>query len=153
MIGDQLTSLEAPFYNSNCYKPNGSASPFGEAQLNNNRLRSTERAQGSRSRRNIPPSTVGPSETEQPVETPATSGVRPRDALAPEAPVFTPVPATASTDWAVPTVHESLLGKPKSGSNSRFGTNKAPRTTSQSSFPRPLLWKLTHGLLLLLSTV
>ena len=33
MIGDQLTYLEAPFYNSNCSKPNGSASPFGEAQF------------------------------------------------------------------------------------------------------------------------
>ena len=98
VIGDQLTYLEARFYNSNCSKPNGSASPFGEAQLNDNRLHSTEMARSSRSRRNVPPSTVGPSEPEQPVGTPATSGVGLPDAPAPEAPVFTPVPATASTD-------------------------------------------------------
>ena len=35
MIVDQLAYLKAPFYNSNCSKPNGSASPFGEAQLDN----------------------------------------------------------------------------------------------------------------------
>ena len=33
VIGNQLTYLEARFYNSNCSKPNGSASPFGDAQL------------------------------------------------------------------------------------------------------------------------
>ena len=33
MIDDQLTYLEAPFYNSNCSKPNESASPFRKAQL------------------------------------------------------------------------------------------------------------------------
>ena len=89
------------FYNSNCSKPNGSASPFGEAQLNDNKFRSAEMARGSRSRRNVPPSTVGPSEPEQPVSpegTPATSGVGPSDAPAPDAPVLAPVPATASTD-------------------------------------------------------
>ena len=40
MIGDQLTYLEAPFYNSNFSKPNGSASPFGETQLDDTKLRS-----------------------------------------------------------------------------------------------------------------
>ena len=33
VIGDQLTYLEAPFYNFNCSTPNGSASQFGKAQL------------------------------------------------------------------------------------------------------------------------
>ena len=55
-------------------------------------------ARGSHSQKNVPPSTIGLSESEQPVETPATSGVRPPDALVPEPPVFTPVPATASND-------------------------------------------------------
>ena len=55
-------------------------------------------AWGPRSQRNLPPSTVGSCKPEQPVETPATSGVRPPDAPAPEALVFTPVPAMASTD-------------------------------------------------------
>ena len=58
-------------------------------------------ARGSRSRRNVPPSTVGANELEQPVSpegTPATSDVGPLNALAPEALVFTPVPATASTN-------------------------------------------------------
>ena len=53
-------------------------------------------AQGSRSRRNVPPSTVGPSEPEQPVSpegTPATSGAGPSDA-----PVLPSVPTTASTN-------------------------------------------------------
>ena len=40
MIGDQLTYLEAPFYNSNFSIPNRSASPFGEAQLDCAKLRS-----------------------------------------------------------------------------------------------------------------
>ena len=43
------------FYNSNCSKPNGSASPFGEAQLDNTKLRSAAMAPGSCSRRNAPP--------------------------------------------------------------------------------------------------
>ena len=93
VIGDQLTSLEAaPFYNSNCSKPNGSASPFGEAQLDNTRLRSAEMARGSHSRRNVPPSMVSPSEPEQPAspeeETPA-----PSDVGLPDAPVPAPTPA------------------------------------------------------------
>ena len=92
-----LTS-RSPFYNSNCSKPNRSASPFGEAQLNDNRLRSTEMTQGLYSQRNVSPSTIGPSKPEHPVETPATSGLGPPDTPAPEAPVFTPVPALASTD-------------------------------------------------------
>ena len=40
MIGDQLTYLETAFYNSNCSKPNGSASPFGEAQFDDTKPRS-----------------------------------------------------------------------------------------------------------------
>ena len=94
-------TLYAPFYNSNCSIPNGSASPFGEAQLNDNKLRSSEMARGSRFQKNVPPSTVSPSETEQsvsPKETPATSGVGPLDASAPNILVFPPVPATTSTD-------------------------------------------------------
>ena len=35
VVGDQLPYFKAPFYNSNCSKPNGSASPFGEAQFDN----------------------------------------------------------------------------------------------------------------------
>ena len=54
-------------------------------------------AQGSRSGKNVQPSTVVPSEPEQPVspeKTPAISDVRLPDALAPDA----PIPAPASTD-------------------------------------------------------
>ena len=54
-------------------------------------------ARGSRPRRNVPPSTVGPSEPDQPVSpegTPATSGVGSSDAPVPDA----PVPAPAATD-------------------------------------------------------
>ena len=40
MIGDSLTYLEAPFYNSKCFIPNGSASPFGGAQLDDTKPRS-----------------------------------------------------------------------------------------------------------------
>ena len=54
-------------------------------------------AQGSRSRRNIPPSTVSPSEPEQPASleegTPVPSDVGPPDAPAPAAPVLAPAPA------------------------------------------------------------
>ena len=38
MIGDQLIYFEAPFYNSNCSIPNGSASSFREAQLEQYRI-------------------------------------------------------------------------------------------------------------------
>ena len=48
MIGDQLTSLEAPFYNSKNSKPNGSASPFGDAQLDDTKLHSAAMALCSR---------------------------------------------------------------------------------------------------------
>ena len=54
-------------------------------------------ARSSRSWRNIPPSTIVPSEPEQPVspeETPATSDVGPPDAPAPDA----PLPAPSSTN-------------------------------------------------------
>ena len=44
MIGEQLTYLESLFYNSNCSKPNGLASPFGEAQLDDIKLRSAATA-------------------------------------------------------------------------------------------------------------
>ena len=98
MIGDQLTYLKAPFYNSNFSKPNGSANPFEKAQLNNNKLRCTEMAQDSRSWRNVLPNTIGPSKPEHPVETSAKSSVGSPDAPAPKAPVFTPVLATASTN-------------------------------------------------------
>ena len=54
-------------------------------------------AQGSRSRQNVPPSTLSPSEPEQrasPEEgTPAPSDVGPPDAPAPDAPVPAPAPA------------------------------------------------------------
>ena len=94
--GDQLTYLEVPFYNSNCSKPNKSASLFGEAQLNNNRFRSAEMAWGSRSQGNVSLSTVTSSKLEQPAspeETPAASDVGPSNA-----PVFAPVPVMASTE-------------------------------------------------------
>ena len=70
-----LTS-SSPFYNSNYSKLNGSASLFEEAQLNNNKLYSAEMARGSRSQRNVPLSTIGPSKPEQPVspkKTPVTT--------------------------------------------------------------------------------
>ena len=58
MIGDQLTYLEARFYNSNCSKPNGSASLFGEAQFDNAKPRFAM-VPGSRSYRNALPRLVG----------------------------------------------------------------------------------------------
>ena len=76
VIRDQLTSLEALFYNFNCSKRNGSASPFGEAQLNNNRLCFIKMARGLHFWRNVLQSTIGPSELKQPVspkKTPATT--------------------------------------------------------------------------------
>ena len=103
MISDQLTSLKAaPFTILITSKPNRSASLFGEAQLDNNRLHSAEMAQGSCSRKNVPPSTVSSYEPEQPVspeETPALSDIWPdENTPAPDAPVHAPVPAPASTD-------------------------------------------------------
>ena len=62
MIGDQLTYLEARFYNSNCSKPNGSASPFGEAQLDDTKLRSV--ATALRFRRNVQRASVGGSNSD-----------------------------------------------------------------------------------------
>ena len=59
MIGDQLTYLESPFYNSNCSKPNGLASPFGEAQLDDTKLRSAAMVPDSRSCRNALPRSAG----------------------------------------------------------------------------------------------
>ena len=58
-------------------------------------------ARGSRSQRNIPPSTISPSKPEQPASperTPAPSDLGPPDAPAPETPVHAPVPVPASTD-------------------------------------------------------
>ena len=85
------------FYNSNCCKPNRSASPFGKAQLDNNRPYSVDMAQGLHSWQNVPPSTVSPSESEQPAspekETPTPSHLGPPDAPALDAPVPAPAPA------------------------------------------------------------
>ena len=53
VIGDQLTSIEtALFYNSNCFKPNGSTSPFRKTQLDNTKLCSATIATGFCSCRN-----------------------------------------------------------------------------------------------------
>ena len=67
MIGDMLTSLKVPYYNSNCSKLNGSTSLFGEAELNDNTLYSAEMAQALHFQKNVPLSTVRPSESEQSV--------------------------------------------------------------------------------------
>ena len=54
-----------PFYNSNCSKPNGSASPFGEAQLDDTKLRSAAMAVGSRAQRNALPRSAGHSNLDE----------------------------------------------------------------------------------------
>ena len=102
MISDQLTSLEAVLFTILIDpKLNKLASPFEEAQLDNNNLYSAKMARGSRFWRNVPPSTVSPSKPKQPASPegiPALSNVGPSDAPAPDAPVYTPVPTPASTD-------------------------------------------------------
>ena len=52
---DQVWYKQPLFYNSNFSIPNGSASPFGEAQLDDTKLRSAAMAPGSSSRRNALP--------------------------------------------------------------------------------------------------
>ena len=52
---DQVWYEQPPFYNSNFSKPNRSASLFGEAQLEDTKLRSAAMAPGSCSCRNAPP--------------------------------------------------------------------------------------------------
>ena len=59
MIGDQLTYLKVAFYNSNYFKPNGSASVFGKTRLNNTKLRSVVIEFSSRSPRNTAPHFAG----------------------------------------------------------------------------------------------
>ena len=66
VIGDQPIALRPTlFYKSNCSKPNGSASPFGEAQLNDTELRSAAMAPGSRFHKNAPPCSAGHSNPDE----------------------------------------------------------------------------------------